>query len=53
MNIHIDIIAPNFEKKFTLGFLRYLKSHEWHPEKMKLSREVITHSAFAVSLFVR
>jgi hypothetical protein len=53
--MHTDIIAPNFtnfnRRNFKIFKIMFL--YEWHPEQMKLLREVITHSAFAVSLFVR
>ena len=55
MNIHIDIIAPNFTNFYRQIFkiFKIMFFMEGTQKKMKLSRKVITHSSFAVSLFVR
>ena len=55
MNIHIDITAPNFTNFYRQIFkiFKIMFFMEGIQKKMKLSRKVITHSSFAVSLFMR
>ena len=54
-NIHIDSIAPNFTNFYRRIFkiFKIMFFMDGTQKKMKLSRKVITHSSFALYLFVR
>jgi len=54
-NIHIDTIAPNFTNFYRRIFkiFKIMLFMDGTQKKMKLSRKVITHSSFALYLFVR